>query len=165
MFKKIFKAIEDMNERLAFGEDVTELEVENFVGIFAVLYAAANADGISKSELEVITLYKYNMTRALNRPNRRELRDVFYNESKELDSIESISNTIKLSQALKYFPVKENVIEEEIKDILRNLITEIINADGVITEEEQKIRDRLSLFCEKGQIAIKEIEELEEKDI
>ena len=164
MFKNIFKTIEEMNERLQFGEDVTEIEVENFVGIFAVLYAAANSDGICKSELEVITLYKYNMSRALNRPNRRELRDAFYNQSKELDNIEKMKSEIKLSQALKYFPVYENEVPEEVKNILRNLMTEIINIDGVVTEEEENIKNRLSLYCDNGYTAIKDIQELELKE-
>ena len=165
MFKKIFATIEKMNERLEYGEDVTEEEVEYFVGIFAVLYATSNVDGICKSELEVIVLYKYNMSRALNRPSRRNMRDIFYAKSKELDYIQEISKTIKLSQALRYFPIRENGISEEIKNILISLTSDVINVDGIVTNEEKNLKDRLSLYIEKGHTAIKEIEELEESDL
>ena len=164
MFKKIYKAFEKMNDKLTYGEDVTQEEVENFLGIVAVLYATANADKIDIRESQVIALYKFNMSRALERPKRKKCRDIYYNYSEKVDEIELKKTTIKLSEALRYFPHSTNDLSEETKERLIDFTTQIIHADGIVTQAEKIIETRLNLYMEKGQVAIEEIEELERQD-
>ena len=160
MFSKIFKNIQEMNNKLLYGEDVNEEDVESYIGMVALLYVTANIDNnIDKSEEEIINLYKYNISRSLDRPNKEDLRDIFYEHSEKIDEIEENKKTIKIFEALNYFPKRE--LSQKTKDTLHKLVTEIVMVDGVITKEEEKLKNCINVFIEKGYRAIKEIEELE----
>ena len=160
MFSNIFKRIQEMNHKLLYGEDVNQEDVESYIGMVALLYVTAHIDNqIDKSEEQIINLYKYNISRSLDRPNRKNIRDIFYDHVHKIDEIEAHKKTIKVSEALSYFPKYE--LSQKTKENLESLVTEIIMADGVITKEEEKLKDCINIFLEKGHSAIKEIEKCE----
>ncbi len=156
LFDNIFNSIQNMNDKLLYGEDVNLEDVESYIGMVALLYVTANIDNqIDRSEEEIINLYKYNITRSLDRPNRENLRDMFYNYAQKIDKIEANKETIKISEALSYFPEYE--LSQKTKDTLESLVSEIIMVDGVMSKEEEKLKDCINIFLEKGYTAIKEI--------
>lgn len=161
MIGEILKYLKELDEKLVYGEDVTQEEVDAFLGMSALLYATANIDSIVKSEQQVINLYKFNMSRALDRLRHKNLRDIFYEHLGKLEEIEAKKDSIKLSQALNYFPQSFDTLSENMKSIIKKLSTDVIEADQKISEEEKSIRKCIELYVEKGVSAIGHIESLE----
>lgn len=153
--------LKELDETLVYGKDVSKEDVDNFLGMVALLYAVANIDDIVVSEQQVINLYKYNITRALDRLRHKDLRDTFYEHLENLEEIESTKDTIKLSTALKYFPKNNEGLSEKIKTVLQDLSDEVIEVDGKITPQEIAIQQCIKMYLEKGNQAISKIEEME----
>ncbi|QSZ42907.1 hypothetical protein GJV85_12580 [Sulfurimonas aquatica] len=161
MYKRLISALKETNNRWIYGKEISDESVENFLGTLALLYAAANVDEIDKTEQQVVALYKYNMKRALDRPDKKGLRDIFYGYSHMVNEIESMKHTIKLSEALEYFPHSESGVSPELKESLIELTSEVIDVDGKITKKEEEFRERLCIYIQKGYPAVKEIRKLE----
>jgi hypothetical protein len=130
-------------------------KAEILPSLVKLMYSTANIEEITEEESKYIENY---ITEILKELNDKKFDEVKLSKLRsELKIIISGRDNIKLSDALR--TLYETNINE--KELISELLKDVINADGKITFEEQQILKRLKIYNEatdKNE-AIKRIEE------